>query len=135
MAAHAEDALRGARISQVLDLLLAVAAAKAGAAERLVAGEDGEVLDFVTAGIAAVCAVVANERAVAEQEQVRVGVEQCPFARISTCPRGGGAHTSYHRCCIGSSRCASDCQRAPAPMSVYRGWCYRARTHECFALL
>ena len=59
MAAHAKDALRRARITQVLNLPLAVATPKAGAAEGLLAGEDGEVLDLVVAGAAAICAVVA----------------------------------------------------------------------------
>ena len=65
-----------ARIAQVLNLPLAVATAEAGGAECLVAGEDGEVLDLVAAGIAAVGAVVADERTVAEEEQVGVGVEK-----------------------------------------------------------
>ncbi|KFZ11385.1 hypothetical protein V501_04804 [Pseudogymnoascus sp. VKM F-4519 (FW-2642)] len=52
------------------------AAAEAGGAEGLVAGQDGEVLDLVAAGAAAVGAVVADEGAVAEEEQVGVGVEE-----------------------------------------------------------
>lgn len=76
MAAHAEDALGGARISQVLNLPLAVATPKAAGAEGLVASQDGQVLDLVAAGIAAVRAVVADQRAVAEEEEVRIGVEQ-----------------------------------------------------------
>nr|POE94634.1 hypothetical protein CFP56_16871 [Quercus suber] len=76
MAAHAEDALGRACIAQVLDLSLAVPAAEAGRAERLVAGEDGEVFDLVAAGVAAVGAVVADERAIAEEQEVGVGVEE-----------------------------------------------------------
>lgn len=76
MAAHAKDALRSPGIAQVLDLPFTVAAPKATGAEGLVAGEDGQVLDLVAAGIAVVRAVVADEGAVAEQEQVGVGVEQ-----------------------------------------------------------
>jgi hypothetical protein len=41
VARHAEDALRGAGIAQVLDLALAVAAAEAVGTEGLVAGQDG----------------------------------------------------------------------------------------------
>ena len=41
VAAHAEDALRGPRVFEVLDLALAVAASEAAGAEGLVAGEDG----------------------------------------------------------------------------------------------
>lgn len=76
MAVHAEDALRGPGIAEVLDLALAVAAAEAARAKRLVAGEDGQVLDFVAASMAAVRAVVAYEGAVAEEEEVRVRVEE-----------------------------------------------------------
>jgi hypothetical protein len=76
VARHAEDALRGAGIAQVLDLALAVAAAEAIGAEGLVARQDGQILDLVAAVVAAICAVVAYQRAVAEQQQVRVRVEQ-----------------------------------------------------------
>ena len=72
MTAHAKDALRGARIAQVLDLPLAVATSEAARAEGLVAGEDGQVFDLVSAGIAAVGAVVADEGAIAKEEQVGV---------------------------------------------------------------
>jgi hypothetical protein len=73
---HAEDTLRGAGIAQVLDLALAVAAAEAIGTEGLVARQDGQVLNLVAAVVAAVCAVVAYQRAVAEEEQVGVRVEQ-----------------------------------------------------------
>lgn len=76
MASHAKNALRCARIAQVLDLALAVAASKAIRAEGLVAGQDGQVLDLVAAVVAAVRAVVADERSVAEEQQVGVRVEE-----------------------------------------------------------
>lgn len=76
MAAHAEDPLGGSRVSQVLNLSLTVATPEARRAERLVTSEDGEVFDLVSASTAAVCAVVADERPIAEQEEVRVGVEE-----------------------------------------------------------
>ena len=76
MARHAEDALRGAGIAQVLDLALAVPAPETVRTEGLVAGQDGQVLDLVAAVVAAVGAVVAYQRAVAEQQQVRVRVEE-----------------------------------------------------------
>ena len=76
VARHAEDALRGAGIAQVLDLALAVAASETVGAEGLVARQDGQVLDLVAAVVAAVRAVVAYQRAVAEQQQVRVRVEE-----------------------------------------------------------
>lgn len=76
MTLHAEDALRGPSISKVLNLALAVAAFEASGTEGLVAGEDGEVFNLVAAGAAAVGAVVADEGAIAEQEEVGVGVEE-----------------------------------------------------------
>jgi hypothetical protein len=76
VAGHAEDALRCAGIAQVLDLALAVTAPEAVRAEGLVAGQDGQIFDLVAAVVAAVCAVVAYQGAVAEQEQVGVRVEQ-----------------------------------------------------------
>jgi hypothetical protein len=76
VARHAEDALRRAGIAQVLDLALAVTAAETVGAEGLVARQDGQVLDLVAAVVAAICAVVAYQRAIAEQQQVRVRVEQ-----------------------------------------------------------
>ena len=59
MAAHAEDALGCPRISQILDLLLTISTSETRAAEGLIAGENREVLDLVSARIAAVGAVVA----------------------------------------------------------------------------
>jgi hypothetical protein len=76
MTRHTEDTLRGAGISQVFNLALAVAAAEAIGTEGLVARQDGQVLDFVAAVVAAICAVVAYQRAVTEEEQVGVRVEQ-----------------------------------------------------------
>ena len=66
MATHAKDSLTRARITQVLNLLFAIAAPKAAAAERLITGKDREVLNFVAAGAAAVRAAVADKGAVAE---------------------------------------------------------------------
>ena len=75
MAAHTEDTLGSARIAQILNLPFAVATAEAARAEGLVASKDGQVFDLVAAGVATVGAVVANEGAVAEQEQIGVGIE------------------------------------------------------------
>jgi hypothetical protein len=72
MARHAEDALRRPRISKVLNLALAVAAAETGRAEGLVTRQDGQVFNLVAARAAAVCAVVADERAVTEQQEIGV---------------------------------------------------------------
>lgn len=76
MTCHAKDSLRGAGIAQVLDLLLAVAAAEAVGAKGLVAREDGQVFDLVAAVVAAIRAVVAYQRTVTQQQQVCVRVEQ-----------------------------------------------------------
>lgn len=84
MAAHAKDALRRPRIAKVLDLPLAVATSKAGAAEGLVAGQDGEILDLVVASAAAVCTVVTYQAPVTKQKEIRVAVEE-------------GACHHYHR--------------------------------------
>lgn len=73
---HAKNALRGPCIFEVFDLLLAVPTSKAGGAEGLVAGEDGKILDLVPTCTAAVGAVVTDQGAVAEEEQVGVGVEE-----------------------------------------------------------
>jgi hypothetical protein len=76
MTGHAEDALRGTGIAQVLDLALAVPTPETVCTEGLVAGQNGQVFDLVPAMVAAICAVVADERAVAEQEEVRIRVEE-----------------------------------------------------------
>jgi hypothetical protein len=65
---HAEYTLRRPCIPQVLNLLLAIPAAEATGAESLITRQDGEVLDFVATCVAGVCAVVADQRSVAEEE-------------------------------------------------------------------
>ena len=76
MAVHAEDALGGAGIAQVFDLSFAVPAAKTLGAEGLLAGQDGQILDLVPARTAAISTVAADERAISEKKQVRIGVEK-----------------------------------------------------------
>lgn len=78
MAGHAEDALGCAGVSKILDLPLAVSAPKAAGAECLVARKDCQILNLVPACATAVCAIVANERSIAEEQKIRVGVEQGP---------------------------------------------------------
>ena len=68
MTGHAEDTLRGASITQVLDFALAIAAPEAVCAKGLVTSKDGQVLDLVAAVVAAVGAVVAYERAITKQQ-------------------------------------------------------------------
>jgi hypothetical protein len=76
MAVHAEDSLRGPRISEILNLALAVSTTETGGTERLVPRKDSQVFDLVSASTAAVCAVVANERAIAEEKEVGIRVQQ-----------------------------------------------------------
>lgn len=76
VAFHAEYPLRRPRILQVLDFLPTASAPKACGTESLVAGKDGEILDLVPARTAAICTVVANERTIAEEEEVGVGIQE-----------------------------------------------------------
>ena len=59
MTGHAEDALGSAGISEILNLVLAVTAAKTAGTEGLITRQDGQVFDLVPTGIAAVCTVIA----------------------------------------------------------------------------
>lgn len=83
MAVHTEDSLRSSSVSKVFDLALTISAAKTGSAKCLIPRKDSQVLNLVTASAAAVCTVVADERSIAEQEEVRIGVEECPASIAS----------------------------------------------------
>ena len=76
MAAHAEDSLRRPSISEVFNLPLAVPTPEASCAECLIACQDGKVLNLIATSAAAVGTVVADQGAVAEEEEVRIGVEE-----------------------------------------------------------
>lgn len=76
MAIHAEDTLRGPSIAQVFYLPLAIPTSEACSAEGLVPGKNGQILDLISTGAAAVGAVVANEGAIAKEEEVRIGIEE-----------------------------------------------------------
>jgi hypothetical protein len=76
MTVHAKDALRRSCIAKVLDLFLAIAAFEAVCAESLVTSQYSQIFNLVSAAATAVSAVVADQRPVAEEEEVRVGVEQ-----------------------------------------------------------
>lgn len=76
MTIHAKDPLRCTRISEIFNLPLAVPTLKAIGTEGLVACQNGEILYLVAAAVAAICTVVADQRAIAEQEEVRIRVEQ-----------------------------------------------------------
>jgi hypothetical protein len=66
VAVHAKDAVRRPGIAQILDFPLAVPTPEAGCAKGLVSGQDGQVLNLIIAGAAAVGAVIADEGAIAE---------------------------------------------------------------------
>jgi hypothetical protein len=66
MTTHTEYPLGCASISEIFDLALTIPTTKASCAERLVASEDSEVFDLIAACTAAVCTIVADERAVTE---------------------------------------------------------------------
>ena len=76
MAVHTEYSLGCPGVSEVLNLPLAVPTPEAGSAERLVASQYREVFNLISAGVAAVCTVVAYKRAIAEEKEVGIGVEQ-----------------------------------------------------------
>jgi hypothetical protein len=76
MTVHAKDALRRSRIAKVFDLSLAIAAFEAVCAESLVTSQYSQIFNLVSAAATAVGAVIADQRPVAEEEEVRVGVEQ-----------------------------------------------------------
>ena len=76
MARHAEDALRRAGIAQILDLALAVPTPETVRTEGLVTRQDGQVFDLVAAVVTAVRAIVAYQRAIAEEQEVRIRVEE-----------------------------------------------------------
>lgn len=76
MARHAKDALRGACIAQVLDLPLAIPAPEAVCTEGLITSQDGEVFNLVPTMVAAIGAIVADQGAVSEEQQVGVRVEE-----------------------------------------------------------
>lgn len=41
----------------------------------MIAGQDGQILDLIPTDTATVCTIVTDERSVAEEEEVRIGVE------------------------------------------------------------
>jgi hypothetical protein len=72
MTAHAEDPLRRPGISQVLNLPLAVPTPEAGSAERLISGQNRQILNLIATGVAAISAIIAYKGSIAEQEEVGV---------------------------------------------------------------
>lgn len=66
MTIHAEDALRGPCISKILNLALAVPAAKTCCAKSLIPGKNCKIFNFIPTRAAAVCTVVTDEGTIAE---------------------------------------------------------------------
>jgi hypothetical protein len=77
VAGHTEYALRGSSIAQVVDFPFTIATSEAVCAKGLVSCQYSQVFDLVVTCAAAVCAIVADERSIAEQEEVGIGVEEC----------------------------------------------------------
>ena len=65
MTVHTEYPLRSAGISKVLNLPLAISTLETIRAEGLIAGENGQILNLVSTATATICAVVADQGAVA----------------------------------------------------------------------
>ena len=76
MAFHAEYPLRSPCITQILNLFLAIAAPKATRTEGMVACKNSQILNLIPACAAAVCTIVADERAITKEEEIRIRVEQ-----------------------------------------------------------
>ena len=76
MAAHTKNSLRSTSISQVLNLSFAVPAPETGGTKGLVTGKDSKVLNFVSTCATAICAVVTYQRAVTEEEEICVRIEE-----------------------------------------------------------
>ena len=76
MAFHAEYPLRGPCIPKILNLLFTISTTEACRAKRLVTRKNRQIFNLIATGTTAVRAVVADERAVTEQEQVRIRVEE-----------------------------------------------------------
>ena len=76
MTVHAKYPVSGPGIAQVFDLSLAVPTAEACCAKGLVSGQDGQVLNLITASTTAVGAVVANKRPISKQKEVCIRVKE-----------------------------------------------------------
>lgn len=61
MTSHAKNALRSSSVSEALNLAFTITAFEAGCTEGLISCEDGEILNLVPTGTAAVCAIVTNQ--------------------------------------------------------------------------
>lgn len=68
MAAHAKNTLICSGVLQVINLFFTIAAAKATRAESLIAGENGQVINFFIAYTAMVRTRAANQRAITKNK-------------------------------------------------------------------
>lgn len=75
MALHTEYSLGSPSIFEILYLLLAIPTFEACCAKSLVAREDCKILDLVPTDATAISAIIADERAVAKEEEVCIGVK------------------------------------------------------------
>ena len=82
MTVHTEDTLGGASITQVFNPSFAIAAFETVRTESLIAGQNSEVFDFVSAGTAAVGAIIAYQGSVPKHEEVCVRVKH-GIARVT----------------------------------------------------
>jgi len=76
VAGHTEYTLRGSSISKIVDLPFTIATSEAVCAKCLVSCQYSQILDLVVACAAAICAIVADERSITEQEEVGIRVEE-----------------------------------------------------------
>ena len=76
MAFHTEYPLRSPRITQILNLFLAIPAPKATGTKSMISGEDSQILNLVPTRSAAVCTIIADERTITKEEEICIGVEE-----------------------------------------------------------
>lgn len=67
--------MRRPGVLEVFYLFLAVATAKTGLAKGQVAGQDGEIFDFIFTDFARIGAAVTDERAIAKEQEICFGIE------------------------------------------------------------
>lgn len=73
---HTEYALRGSSIAKIVDFPLAIATSETVGTERLISCQYSQILDLVVACAAAVGAIVADERSVAEQKEIGIRIKE-----------------------------------------------------------
>jgi hypothetical protein len=81
----------------------------------LITGEDGKIFNLVAAGVTAICAVVADQRAIAKEEEVCIAIEKNIAGVASKAVLMGGSDWSNLNRRGGNVRDANDYQRAQRP--------------------